>query len=72
MSRIFFHRLRGVRHGDPLSPLLIVLVVNFYHTLLIQPDIGALNLLIPLIRDNDLPPLNYIYGTLIFMQGDVN
>lgn len=66
-----FHCLRGVRQGDPLSPLLFVLAADFLQTLLNAAcSNGNLNLPIPLNHDLDFPILQYADDTLIFMQGD--
>lgn len=68
-----FHYRRGVRHGDPLSPLLFVLSANLLQTVLNSARRNNLLALpLPLPSDDDFPILQYVDDTLIFMQGDVN
>lgn len=68
-----FHCHRGVRQGDPLSPLLFVLIADFLQSLLNAAcSHGELNLPIPLATDLDFPILQYADDTLIFLQGEVD
>ena len=63
-----FHCKRGVRQGDPLSPLLFVLAADFLQTLLNHAvSSGTLSLPIP-ITDQDFPILQYADDTLIFIK----
>lgn len=66
-----FHCNRGVRQGDPLSPLLFVLDADFLQTLLNSAkDRGLLQLPVNLPHIHDFPILQYVDDTLIFMLGD--
>jgi len=63
-----FHCKRGVRQGDPLSPLLFVLAADFLQTLLNHAvSSGTLSLPIP-ITDHEFPILQYADDTLIFIK----
>lgn len=66
-----FHCTWGVSLGDPLSPLLFVLVAYFHQTTLnVVKDKGLLLLPIHNNHDNDFLILQYADDTLIFMKVD--
>jgi hypothetical protein len=71
VPRKTFHCKRGVRQGDPLSPLLFILAVDFLQTLLnAAKDRGLLSLPVHTEQYQDFTMLQYADDTLIFMEGD--
>lgn len=66
-----FHCRRGVRQGDPLSPLLVVLAADFLQSMINKAkDMGLLQLPIPVNSSNDFSVVQYAYDTLIIIKGD--
>jgi hypothetical protein len=65
-----FHCRRGVRQGDPLSPIVFVLVADFLQTLINKAkDMNLLQLPIPLEFTSYFPIIQYADDTLIIMEG---
>lgn len=66
-----FHRKRGVRYGDPLSPLLFVLIADLLQSVVNKAYHQGLLGLPILNRDTThFPILHYADDTLLIMQAD--
>lgn len=66
-----FQCKRGVRQGDPLSPLLFVPAADFLQVLINKAkNMGLLSLPIPMQSDTNFPIVQYADDTLIILEGD--
>jgi hypothetical protein len=66
-----FHCKRGVRQGDPLSPLLFVLVADFLQTIVNKAmRDGFLTRPLPLTSLLDFPIIQYADDTLLILPAD--
>lgn len=64
-----FHYKRGDRQGDPLLPLLFVLVANLLQAIINKvKTLGLLNLPLPHMGDQDFPIIQYENDMILVME----
>lgn len=69
----YFQTKKGLRQGDPLSPLLFNLVANMLSILIERAkNNGDFKGVIPHLVDGGLSILQYADDTMLFMEHDLN
>jgi hypothetical protein len=69
VPRKVFHYRRGVRQGDPLSPLLFVLATNLLQSIVNEAmHRGILNLTLPKRCGSEFPIVQYVDDTLLVLE----
>jgi hypothetical protein len=69
----YFQSKKGLRQGDPLSPILFNLMTNMLAILIERTkDIGNFSGVIPHLVDNGISILQYADDTILFMEHDLN
>jgi hypothetical protein len=67
-----FQTLKGLRQGDPLSPILFNIVVDMLAILINRPkDEGQVTGIVPHLVDGGLSILQYADDTILFMNHDI-
>ena len=67
-----FQTLKGLRQGDPLSPLLFNIVVDMLAILINRAkETGQVSGVVPHLVDNGLSILQYADDTILFMEHDM-
>ncbi|WVZ59399.1 LOW QUALITY PROTEIN: hypothetical protein U9M48_009545 [Paspalum notatum var. saurae] len=68
----YFQTKKGLRQGDPLSPILFNIVANMLAILVNRAKVdGQINGVVPHLVDGDLSILQYADDTIIFMNNDL-
>ena len=68
----YFQTRKGVRHGDPLSPILINIVVDMLAILISRAkEDEQIQGVVPHLIDDGLSVLQYADDTIIFMDNDL-
>jgi hypothetical protein len=68
----YFQTKKGLRQGDPLSPLLFNLVADMLSTLINRAkDDGQVRGLAPHLVDGGISILQYVDDTVLFMENDL-
>jgi hypothetical protein len=68
----YFQTKKGLRQGDPLSPLLFNLVADMLNLLISRvKEEGQINGLIPHLIEGGISILQYADDTILFMENDL-
>jgi hypothetical protein len=68
----YFHTLKGLRQGDPLSPMLLNIVADMLAIMIEHPKVdGIIEGVIPHLIDGGLYILQYAHDTILFMEHDL-
>ena len=68
----FFQTKKGLRQGDPLSPLLFNIVADMLSILIKRAkDHGQIGGIVPHLIDGGLSILQYANDTILFMENDL-
>jgi hypothetical protein len=69
----FFQTQRGVRQGDPLSPIIFNLVADMLATLINRAKVNEqVEGLVPHLVDGGLSILRYAYDTILFLEHNLD
>ena len=69
----YFQKLKGLRQGDPLSPILFNIVVDMLVVLIARAkEDGQVGALIPDLIDGGVSILQYADDTILFLEHDLD